>query len=99
MKKAVIEGKQKIGSFDLEVIYTPGHSIGSVVYLYEDIMFSGDTLFMGSIGRTDMVTGSFSQIQESLQKLKTLKKNYYVLPGHGPQSTLDEEKKWNDYLR
>ncbi len=98
-KKAVIEGKQKIGSFDLEVIYTPGHSIGSVVYLYEDIMFSGDTLFMGSIGRTDMVTGSFSQIKESLQKLKALKKNYYVLPGHGPQSTLDEEKKWNDYLR
>lgn len=98
-KKALREGKQKIGSFEIEVLYTPGHSIGSVVYLYEDIMFSGDTLFMGSIGRTDMATASFTDMRESLQKLKALKKNYYVLPGHGPQSTLDDEKKWNDFLR
>lgn len=98
-KKALIEGKQKIGSFDFEIIYTPGHSIGSVVFLYEDIMFSGDTLFMGSIGRTDMVTGSYSDILASLRKLKSLQKNYYVLPGHGSQSCLDDEKKWNDFLR
>ena len=98
-KKALIEGKQKIGNFDFEVIYTPGHSIGSVVFLYEDIMFSGDTLFMGSIGRTDMVTGSYSDILASLKKLKSLQKNYYVLPGHGPQSCLDDEKKWNEFLR
>lgn len=98
-KKALIEGKQKIGTFDFEIIYTPGHSIGSVVFLYEDIMFSGDTLFMGSIGRTDMVTGSYSDILASLKKLKSLQKNYYVLPGHGAQSCLDDEKKWNDFLR
>lgn len=97
--KALKEGKQTIGSFDLDVLYTPGHSVGSLCILYKDILFSGDTLFMGSIGRTDMVTGSYSEIIHSLEKLKTLKLNYYVLPGHGPQSSLDDEKQWNSYMR
>ena len=97
--KALKEGKQTIGSFDLDVLYTPGHSVGSLCILYKDILFSGDTLFMGSIGRTDMVTGSYSEIIHSLEKLKALKFNYYVLPGHGPQSSLDDEKQWNSYMR
>lgn len=97
--KALKEGKQTIGSFDLDVLYTPGHSVGSLCILYKDILFSGDTLFMGSIGRTDMVTGSYSEIIHSLEKLKALKLNYYVLPGHGPQSSLDDEKQWNSYMR
>lgn len=97
--KALKEGKQTIGSFDLDVLYTPGHSVGSLCILYKDILFSGDTLFMGSIGRTDMVTGSYSEIIHSLEKLNALKLNYYVLPGHGPQSSLDDEKQWNSYMR
>lgn len=97
--KALKEGKQTIGSFDLDVLYTPGHSVGSLCILYKDILFSGDTLFMGSIGRTDMVTGSYSEIIHSLEKLKALKLNYYVLPGHGAQSSLDDEKQWNSYMR
>lgn len=94
----VKEGKNTIAGMDFEAIYCPGHSIGSIVYIIEDSMFSGDVLFQGSIGRTDLETGSDYAMEKSLQKLKKLEKNYYVYPGHGPGSTLDQEKSWNPYL-
>lgn len=95
----VHEGLNTIGKFKIKAIYTPGHSIGSTVYIIEDALFSGDCLFQGSIGRTDMATGSLTSMMDSLQKLKTLTKNYTVYPGHGPATTLEKEKQWNPYLR
>ena len=64
--------KCKIGAFELEVLHTPGHTRGSCVFLIDQYMFSGDTLFMGSCGRVDMPTGSYSQMNESLHTLKKL---------------------------
>lgn len=95
----ITEGHHQIGHFDVDVIHTPGHSEGSVVYLIGDAMFSGDTLFQGSVGRVDLPGGSYREMEASLLKLKALKKNYHVYPGHGPESTLDQEKIWNPYLR
>lgn len=93
------EGKNTIGHFEVTALYTPGHSIGSMVFLIDQVMFSGDCLFQGSIGRTDMATGSMDQMMSSLEKLKKLYINYIVYPGHGPATTLAQEKQWNPYLR
>ena len=81
------------------VLHTPGHTPGSVCYCAEDAMFSGDTLFRDSCGRTDLPGGSWTQIQQSLKRLAGLEKNYAVYPGHGPATTLDEEKKYNPYMQ
>lgn len=89
----------KLAGLTIRVLHTPGHTPGSVCLLTENILFSGDTLFQGSIGRTDFPGGSFSQMQKSLQRLKALPGNLRVLPGHGPESTLDEERKYNPYLQ
>ena len=83
----------------LKVIETPGHTAGSVVYLLDDIMFAGDTLFQGSCGRTDFEEGSAADMQKSLARLKSLEGNYTVLPGHGPFTTLDDERKYNPYMK
>ena len=93
------EGINLIGTFDLEAIYCPGHSIGSTVFKIGQCLITGDVLFQGSIGRTDLYSGSPEQMQASLQKLKTLKENYHILPGHGEFSTLDQEKRYNYYLK
>ncbi|MGM9946697.1 MBL fold metallo-hydrolase [Floccifex sp.] len=96
--KAIVQGKQTIGNFEVNALFCPGHTIGSTVYQIGPLLITGDVLFQGSIGRTDLPTGSYTQMMNSLEKLKTIKENYHVLPGHGPLSTLDEEKKWNPYL-
>lgn len=81
-----------------EVLHTPGHTSGSVCYLVDDVMFSGDTLFNLSIGRTDMPDGSMSTLSKSLKKLCEIKKNYTVYPGHMDKTTLDFERENNPYL-
>ena len=81
------------------VLHTPGHTPGSVCYCAEAAMFSGDTLFRDSCGRTDLPGGSWAQIQQSLKRLAGLEKNYTVYPGHGPATTLDQEKKNNPYMQ
>lgn len=83
---------------EISVISTPGHSAGSVCYLCGDVMFSGDTLFAGDIGRCDLYSGNFAAMLKSLEKLKKLEGNYRVLPGHGPSSTLEKEKERNPYM-
>ena len=83
----------------LRILNTPGHTPGSVCILCEDHIFSGDTLFQGSCGRTDFPGGSFPQILQSLKRLGTLDKDYAVHPGHGPSTTLAEEKQYNPYMR
>ena len=87
-----------VGSFNLEIISTPGHTAGSVMIRYRNALFTGDTLFAGDIGRTDLFSGSEEQMCESLKKIASMSENLTVYPGHGPQSTLQMEKKTNPYL-
>ena len=82
----------------ITVLHTPGHTPGSVCLLCENMMFSGDTLFQGSCGRTD-IGGSWPQIQNSLARLAKLETDYIVYPGHGSSTTLAAEKRYNPYMR
>ena len=88
----------EISGHKIEVMYTPGHTSGGVCYLIEDMLFSGDTLFKGSVGRTDL-GGDRETLMRSLKKIASLEKNYHVYPGHFEDSTLDKEKATNPYLR
>ena len=90
----------KFGNASLKVIYTPGHSKGSVSLVGENCIFSGDTLFAGSIGRYDFPDSSFEEIMNSLRKkILTLPDNFIVYPGHGPITTIGEERRNNPFLR
>lgn len=97
--KPLIEGKNEIAGFEVEAIYCPGHSIGSTVLKIEDCLFTGDVLFQGSIGRMDLATGSVTNMKQSLKKLAQFNKDYKVYPGHGPTTSLSQEKKWNESLK
>ena len=88
-----------LAGLKIRVIHTPGHTEGSVCLLVDDAMYSGDTLFEGSCGRTDLPGGNWATILQSLKRLAGMEKNYAVYPGHGPSTTLDDEKKWNPYMR
>ena len=93
------EGKVlTLAGLTLRVLHTPGHTPGSVCLCCEDAMFSGDTLFWGSCGRTDLPGGSRRAMKASLQRLKALEKNYTVYPGHGASTTLDAERSNNPYM-
>ena len=82
-----------------QVLSTPGHTPGSVCLIAEDFLFSGDTLFAGSCGRTDLPGGSTRAIRESLRRLAPLPQDYSVHPGHGESTTLAWEKQYNPYMR
>lgn len=88
-----------IGDIQIKVIATPGHTKGSVCYVADDCLFSGDTLFYLSCGRTDFPGGSVSEMKQSLKNLSLLNGNYKVYSGHGAQSTLDFERQNNPYMR
>ena len=91
----------KIGSHNIKVIYTPFHTKGSVCYLFEDenALFTGDTLFKGSIGRTDLPSSKPSLVETSLKKLINLNEWLVIYPGHGDISTLHAEKENNPFLK
>ena len=93
--------KITFGSTTLKVITTPGHSRGSICFYSEidDVLFSGDTLFCGSCGRTDLEGGNYQSIVQSLQKLAFLPDSTKVFCGHGPTTTIGREKMYNPYLR
>ncbi len=82
-----------------KVIHTPGHSKGSICILIDDILFSGDTVFKYSIGRTDLPDGNYNELMQSLEKIKKLSKNITIYPGHGPVTTLKEELENNPYFK
>lgn len=90
----------KIGKFKLEVLHTPGHSPGGVCFLHDHMLFGGDTLFQGSIGRTDFREGSMEDLSKSIRtRLYTLPDETIVYTGHGPITTIGDEKKYNSFVR
>ena len=92
-------GELTLGNQVIKVIETPGHTPGGVCYLIGDCLFSGDTLFHGTIGRIDLPGGSFQQIKHSVKDvLFTLDENIKVYPGHGEPTSIGYEKKFNDIV-
>jgi len=95
------EGEMKIGEFEFRIFHTPGHSPGSISFYFEGdgFIISGDTLFQSSIGRTDLPGGNQTQLLKSIHdKLLTLPEDTYVLPGHGPVTTIVDEMDSNPFL-
>jgi hydroxyacylglutathione hydrolase len=89
----------QVGGIVLRILHTPGHSQGSISLIGKDVVFTGDTLFAGSIGRYDLPGGSVDEIKKSLKKLMILSDHMKVYPGHGPTSTIGEERRNNPFLQ
>jgi len=89
----------QVGEIVLRVLHTPGHSPGSICLVGNDAVLTGDTLFAGSIGRYDLPGGSLKEIKKSLKKLMILPDPMKVYPGHGPTSTIGEERRNNPFLQ
>ncbi|WP_300382618.1 MBL fold metallo-hydrolase [Clostridium sp.] len=96
----VKEGEEiLVGNLKFKPIFTPGHSKGGTCYLVEDKIFTGDTLFKGAVGRTDLFGSSFDELSHSVNnKLMLLQDNIEVYPGHGPSSTIGFERTYNPYV-
>lgn len=88
----------ELGSLKIKVVHTPGHTPGGVCYICEDVMFSGDTLFAGSVGRTDFSYSDSVKMLESVRRLRDLPGDYRVLPGHARPTTLSRERRQNPYM-
>lgn len=88
-----------VGGLTFEILETPGHSPGSVTILCEDALFTGDTLFKDSCGRTDLPGGDMPTLLKSLKKLHDLPGDYEVYPGHMDPTTLDRERRFNYYMK
>jgi len=89
----VSEGDQlSIGELRFEILHTPGHSRGGICLYGEGILITGDTLFAGSVGRTDFYGGDIKRLKESFGRLINLPQEVKVLPGHGPESTIGRER-------
>ena len=89
----------EFGEETLQVLHTPGHSPGSIVFMGNEELFVGDLLFKGSIGRTDLPGGSKVEIERSLRRIMELDGDFRIYPGHGPETTLAEERIANPFLR
>ncbi len=94
-------GEAEYGQFKFEIIHTPGHSPGGVSFIFEheETIISGDCLFNGGIGRSDLVGGDQAVLISSIRQLYKLPDHYRVLPGHGPDTTIGSEKKHNPFVR
>ena len=92
-------GVLELAGLRFTVLPTPGHTPGGVCLLCGGFLFSGDTLFAGSCGRTDLPGGSWRQLAESLRSLAELEGDYQVFPGHGDATTLAEERRSNPYMQ
>ena len=86
-----------VGDIAVRVIHTPGHTVGSCTFLIENAIFSGDTLFFQSVGRTDFPTGDTGTLMKSLTRLFALDGDYTVYPGHEQPTTLYYEKNYNPF--
>jgi hydroxyacylglutathione hydrolase len=85
----------RLGALEFRVIHTPGHSPGGICIYGEGILITGDTLFAGSVGRTDLEGGDIEELKKSFNRLMSLPDDTRVLPGHGPESTIGREKTGN----
>ncbi|EPS52873.1 metallo-beta-lactamase family protein [Clostridium botulinum A1 str. CFSAN002368] len=97
----LVEGKEfQLGNLKIKAIETPGHSPGGMSFLVNNVIFTGDTLFRESIGRSDFIGGSHNTLINSIQsKITVLDPDIYVLPGHGSQSTIGYEKDNNPFFK
>ncbi|MEW6003210.1 MAG: MBL fold metallo-hydrolase [Nitrospirota bacterium] len=85
----------KIGNLKFEVFHTPGHSPGGICLYGEGLLITGDTLFAGSVGRTDFYGGDISKLKKSFKRLMSLPDKIKVIPGHGPETTIGRERTYN----
>ncbi len=100
VKTITENSSMNLGREKIQIIHTPGHTRGGVCYKYKNFLFSGDTLFKGSIGRTDLPTSNGTDIQRSVNKLvKICRDNTVVYPGHGHFTTILNEKHDNPFIR
>ncbi len=97
-KPIIVEDKLVIDDFNLTVMHNPGHSMSCVTYIINDFAFTGDFVFKNKIGRCDLFDSSLEKMYESLYTFMNLEKNFVILPGHGEESTLDEEKLSNPHF-
>ncbi len=95
----LVEGKQEIEGFNVEVIFTPGHSKGCTSFIFGKLLFTGDFIFKGTIGRLDLLSSSTQAMNESIRKFIKLNNDLIVLTGHGPLSTVEEECKTNIFVK
>lgn len=86
-------------TFRIKVLATPGHTKGSVCYICEDTIFSGDTIFLECVGRTDLYGGNAVKLMTSLKKLNDLEGDYKIFSGHGEDTTLNYEREYNMWLK
>ena len=93
------EGRMNIGPFEFETIFTPGHTEGSVIFVFDECIFTGDTLFRGSVGRTDLFSGDERKLKQSLNIFKSFNEDYHIYPGHEEESSLEFELATNYFLR
>jgi hydroxyacylglutathione hydrolase len=90
----------QVGNFKLVILHTPGHTKDGISLLGDKVVFTGDTLFAGSVGRTDFIGGSFEELLRSIKtKLLSLPDSFKVYSGHGPSTTIGDEKKYNPFLQ
>ena len=87
-----------LAGLSIQALHTPGHTPGSVTFLTGDALFTGDTLFCGGVGRTDLYGGDWREILQSLGKLAALPVKFHIYPDHGPFSSLDAERAENPYM-
>ena len=92
-------GGLEVAGLSFKIHFTPGHTPGSVCLQLDDVLFTGDTLFAGTCGRTDLPGGDYNTILRSLYKLADMEGDFRVLPGHGPASTLEQEREHNPFLQ
>ncbi|MGN1153311.1 MAG: MBL fold metallo-hydrolase [Candidatus Gastranaerophilaceae bacterium] len=98
--KYIDEGEEiYLGNTKIEVIHLPGHTQGGVGYLVNGMLFSGDTIFLESIGRTDLIGGNHSQLVQTIKdKIFTLDGDTIIYVGHGTNTTVEHEKKYNEFV-
>lgn len=100
IEKTLKDGEEiSLCGLKIKVIATAGHTVGGVSYLIGDCLFTGDTLFCGSIGRSDFPTGDYNELVNSVKKLYALNGDYTVYSGHGEPTTLEHERRYNAFVR